>query len=102
MAPRYQPPTRVVTRQTPWLALVEQADPAWSRHKYREPYFLDGQGRQLYFNPYISGAYGRRTNVYPVGAAYGGLDPLITAALAPTVGNAIPGLYQAVATGSWA
>lgn len=98
----YRPPTQVVTCEMPYLALVTQADPDWAHWKYIEPYFVDGRGRQIYHNPYIDGAYGRRDNTYPVGQQYGGLDPLIINNLAPTVGNPIPGLYSGIPTGSWA
>jgi hypothetical protein len=101
-APRYNPPTRVVTIQVPFLALVTRADPDFERGKFREPYFLDGRGRQFYHNPYQTGAYNRRGNVYPVGQPYGTPDPLVQAGLAPTVGNTVPGLYQAVAKDGWA
>lgn len=98
MAPRYMPPTRVVTRQEPYLALVTSADPDWARSKYWEPEYITSQ-RYIMANPYERGAYNRRSNVYPVGAQYGGPDPLVTAALAPTVGNPLPGLYEAVPDG---
>ena len=98
---KYQPPTRVVTCQTPYLALVSQADRQWARDKYWAPEYEFGQ-RYSYANPYQRGAYNRLENVYPVGQQYGGLDPLIQAALAPTVGNEVPGLYEGVETGSWA
>lgn len=61
------------------------------------------EGRAAYANPYQRGAYNRLSNIYPVGAQYGGPDPLVAAGLAPTVGNAVPGLYQAVPDGKgWA
>lgn len=101
MAPLYKPPTLPTTCQQPYLALVTRADPQWSKQKYNEIEYLMTQ-RAVYANPYTSGIFNRRSNVYPVGAQQGGLDPLIQAALAPTVGNNVPGLYQGVATGSWA
>jgi hypothetical protein len=101
MAPRYQPPTRVQTVQMPYLALVNQSDPDFQRAKFWEPEYLLGN-RYSFANRYQRGAYNRQTNTYPVGQQYGGLDPLITAALATTAGNSSPGLYSGVATGGWA
>jgi hypothetical protein len=101
-APRYQPPTRVTTAQTPFEALVQSADPGWARDKFWQVEYIF-QRRAFLANPYVRGAYSRLSNVYPVGAAYGGPDPLVIAALAPTVGVATPGLYQAVPDGKgWA
>jgi len=101
MAPLYKPPTQVTTCQQPYLALVTRADPQWQMYKYREiEYEFDH--RVFLFNPYQWGVYSRLSAVYPVGAQYGQPDPLIKAALAPTVGNEIPGLYEGVETGSWA
>jgi hypothetical protein len=88
----YNPPIRGITRDVPYLALVTEADPDWARYKFREIQYVTSQ-RPIYFNPYQGGAYNRRGNVYPVGAAYGQPDPLVIAALAPTVGNPVPGLY---------
>lgn len=100
--PRYLPPTRVVTTEIPYLALVNQADPEFERRKHREvEYAFDG--RAFLADPYNRGAYDRRSNVYPVGQPYGVLDPLVEAALEPTVGNPIPGLYEGVPDGKgWA
>ena len=101
MAPLYKPPTKVTTTQIPYLALVTQADPNFSRLKHREiEYYFDH--RVFRADPYIRGAYNRLGNVYPVGQPQGVLDPAQQAALAPTVGNPVPGLYQGVATGDWA
>lgn len=105
---KYLPPTRVVTTETPFVALVTQADPAWSRDKY---WYITYETSKRYFwdNPQTVGAYNRRSNVYNVGQQFGGLDPLVEAALAPSyvgeneyVANEVPGLYEGVATGSWA
>lgn len=102
MAPRYMPPTRVVSNQIPFLALVTQVDPDWARAKFWEPEYITSQ-RYLMANSYQRGAYNRRSNTYPVGSQYGGLDPLVEAALAPTAGNPSPGLYQGVPDGKgWA
>ena len=102
MAPLYKPPTAVVTSQTPFLALVTQADPSWQRGKFYEVEY-QFSNRAVMFDPYIAGAYGRRTNTYPVGAQYGGPDPNIVDNLAPTVGNEVPGLYEGVPDGKgWA
>lgn len=101
-APRYRPPTRVVTTQIPYLALVTQADPDFERRKHREVEY-EFQRRVFLANPYVRGAYNRLDNTYAVGQPYGTLDPLIEAALAPTVGNTIPGLYVGVDDGmGWA
>lgn len=95
MAPRYQPPTRVVTSEIPFLALVTQADPDWARAKFWEPEYITTQ-RYIFANPYQRGAYNRLSNDYPVGAQYGGPDYAVYDALAPTVGNPNPGLYSLV------
>lgn len=102
-SPLYKPPTKVRSSEVPYLALVAQFDPDFERRKYREPYFETGIGRQFFHNPSTTGAYNRRSNVYAVGSPYGALDAAITANLAPTVGNASPGLYQGVDDGEgWA
>lgn len=101
-APRYLPPTKVQTALIPYLALVTQADPEFERRKHREAQYAF-TGRVFYADPYNANTYDRRTNVYPVGQPYGGLDPAIEAALAPTVGNDVPGLYEGVPDGKgWA
>lgn len=98
----YSPPTRVTTREQPFLALVTAVDPYWASGKFYEREY-EFSGRVIYANPYQVGAYNRRTNTYAVGSQNGGLDPLITAALAPTVGVATPGLFQGVPDGKgWA
>lgn len=105
----YQPPTRVVTSEQPFLSLVTQADPAWSRDKYWAPEYVTSK-RIFWANPYQRGAYNRLSNVYPVGQQYGGLDPLVIDNLEPSyvgenmyVANPIPGLYQGVPDGmGWA
>ena len=94
----YNPPSRVVQREQPFLSLVTAVDPYWARGKFYEREY-EFSGRVVYFNPYVSGAYGRRTNTYPVGAQQGGLDPLIINNLAPTVGNSDLGLYEGVPDG---
>ena len=99
--PLYKPPTAVVTCETPFLSMVIEADAMWARRKFYEIEYLMDQ-RPLFANPYQRGAYNRLGNDYPVGAQYGSPDPLITDNLAPTVGNDVPGLYEGVATGSWA
>jgi len=102
MAPLYRPPTQVTTRQEPYLALVTRADPAWSARKYREVQYEFG-GRVFYYNPYQWGVYSRLSGTYPVGAQYGGPDPLIAENLEPTVGNPVPGIYEGVDDGKgWA
>ncbi len=102
-APLYRPPTRVVTVEIPFLALVTQSDPEFERRKHREvEYVIQRNGRIFLADPYVRGAYNRLSNIYAVGQPYGSLDEAIEAALAPTVGNDVPGLYQGVAPGSWA
>jgi hypothetical protein len=102
MAPLYKPPTQVTTCQQPYLALVTRADPQFQMYKYREVYW-EFDHKVFIENPYIQGIFNRRSNTYPVGAAYGQPDPLIINNLAPTVGNEVPGLYQAVPDGKgWA
>lgn len=100
MAPLYRPPTAVTTGEFPYEALVTQADPAWARGKYWEPYYIFS-GHVFFNNPYTSGPYSRLSNVYPVGAQYGQPDPLIIDNLEPSyagnyVANPIPGLYEGV------
>ncbi len=96
----YLPPTKGQLCEQPYLALVSRADPDWQKYKYREV-FYEFDGRRVFVeNPYNQ-LYNDNSNVYPVGQAYGGLDPLRLAAKAPTVGNPVPGLYQGTATGSW-
>lgn len=98
-----------MTSESPFLALVTQADPAWSRDKYWAPEYVTSK-RVFWANPYTRGSFNRLSNVYPVGQQYGGLDPLVEAALAPSyvgenqyVANLIPGLYQGVPDGmGWA
>jgi hypothetical protein len=102
MAPLYKPPTKVVTTEVPYLALVTQYDPDFERRKHREVQYTFS-GQIFFADPYTANTYDRRSNTYPVGQPYGGLDPLIEAALAPTVGNPVPGLYEGVDDGmGWA
>lgn len=102
MAPLYKPPTTVTTLQMPYLALVTRADPEFEKRKHREVEY-EFAGKVFLADPYKRGAYDRQTNTYPVGQPNGGLDPLVQAALAPTVGNTVPGLYQGTADGKgWA
>lgn len=100
-APLYKPPTKVVTTSIPYLAMVTQSDPNFERDKHREPQYVFS-GKVFFADPYTANTYDRRSNVYPVGQPYGGLDPAIEAALAPTVGNDVPGRYEGVETGGWA
>ena len=99
-APLYRPATKVQTSQIPYLALVTQADPVFERDKHRVVEY-EFQGRNFWADPYVRGLYNRLSNVYAVGQPMGALDPAIQAALAPTVGNPVPGLYVGVPTGSW-
>jgi hypothetical protein len=98
----YKPPTQVTTKQSPLLALVTEVDPGWAKGKFWDVDYLTTK-RAFFSNPYQRGAYNRLSNVYPVGQQYGGPDTLVTGALAPTVGNPVPGLYQGVPDGKgWA
>lgn len=100
---RYNPPTRVVTVQKPWLALVNQADPEYARSRRNEVDHITSSGRSFKCDPLMRGAYNRRSNVYAVGQPYGVADAAITAALAPTVGVVTPGLFEGVDDGAgWA
>lgn len=98
----YKPATKVTSVPFPYLALVTRSDPDFERKKHREVEYAFSS--KVFLNdPYTSGPYSRKTNVYQVGQPSGGLDPLITAALAPTVGNAVPGLYVGTPDGNgWA
>lgn len=89
---RYNPPTRVVTTERPFLAIVARADPDFERMKYREIEY-EFSRRVFRANPYQRGAYNSYSNTYPVGQPYGGTDPLVT--------ENKP-LYSGVPTGSWA
>lgn len=95
MAP-YRPPTKVTTIERPWLSVVNQTDPESSFRKHREVEYDTSNGKVFVADPYNRGAYSRRSNVYAVGAPYGGPDAAITAALAPTVGVETPGLFEGV------
>lgn len=101
--PLYRPPVKPATRTIPLLALIGQVDPDFMQSKAREPEYYEGSSlRPRMVSPNTRGAYNRRSNTYAVGQPYGALDTAIEAALAPTVGNEVPGLYEGVATGSWA
>lgn len=77
----YKPPTRVVTTQMPYLALVTSADPDWARGKFREiEYPATNGGSNLIANPYNRGSFNSNSGVYPVGQQFGGQDPLVVAA----------------------
>lgn len=102
MVPLYRPPTRVSTLQMPYLALVTRDDPEFERKKHREVEY-EFDGKIFLADPTRRGAYDRQSNVYAVGQPYGPLDPLVQAALAPTVGNPVPGLYEGTDDGmGWA
>lgn len=99
----YNPPVRNPTKTITWLALVSQADPDWASGKHRETEYQFSNGKRFFGDPIRRGAANRLSNEYTVGQPYGAADPLITAALAPTVGNAVPGLYEGVDDGmGWA
>lgn len=91
---KYSPPTKVVTLQIPYLALVVRADPDWAAGKHRElEYPSPSGGRPLYADPYVRGSYNHHSNVYAVGQPFGGDDPDVVA-------NSP--LFSGVPTGSWA
>lgn len=92
----YNPPVRNPTKTITWLALVSQADPDWASGKHRETEYQFSNGKRFFGDPAIRGAANRFSNSYAVGQPYGAADLLITAALAPTVGNAVPGLYSGI------
>lgn len=99
----YKPPTKVLTRQIPYLALVTQVDPTFERRKHHDVEYPPGpSGRALWADPTKRGAYNDYSNTYPVGQPYGGTDATKVAAKAATVGNAVPGNYKGVDTGGWA
>jgi hypothetical protein len=99
----YKPNTRVATTQMPYLALVSSADPEFQRRKHREVEYEWASGKVSIADPYVRGAYNRNSGVYPVGQQQGRLDPLVLAALGPTVGCPTPGLYQGTPDGKgWA
>lgn len=101
--PPYRPPTKVNTFERPWLAVVNQADPEFGFRKHREVEYDFSNGKVRVADPYNRGSYNRRSNVYDVGQPYGGPDAAVAAALAPTVGNDTPGLYEGVDDGEgWA
>lgn len=101
--PLYRPSVKHATKTIPLLALIGQVDPDHNQRKFREPEYYEGAGlRARMVNPTKRGAYNDNSNVYAVGQPYGGPDTAKVAAKAPTVGNDVPGLYQGVATGSWA
>lgn len=91
----YNPPTKVTSRNMPYRALVTQIDPDFERAKHREIEYAFSR-RAFFGDPDQRGANNRRSNVYAVGQNYGGLDSAVEAALAPTVGNSVPGLYKKV------
>lgn len=96
----YKPSNGVSRRDIPYRVIVNQADPDFERAKHAQPEYIFG-GRAFFADPTRRGAYNRLGNTYPIGASQGAPDPAVTAALAPTVGNDVPGLYQSVATPGW-
>lgn len=52
----YKPPTKVVTLQIPWLAMILRADPNWARQKASEPEY-EFSRRTFYCNNDVQGAY---------------------------------------------
>jgi hypothetical protein len=98
----YKPPTGVTTKEFPYLALVTQADPDFQRRKHREVEY-EFSGKALIADPYVRGSFNRNSNVYAVGQPFGGQDAAVLAALAPTAGNPVPGLYVGTPDGKgWA
>lgn len=101
--PLYRPPVKPATRTIPLLALIAQVDPDFSQRKARElEYYENSSLRPRMVSPNTRGPYNDHSNVYAVGQQFGGQDTEKVAAKAPTVGNEVPGLYEGVATGSWA
>lgn len=100
--PLYKPPTQVTTVEMPYISMVTKADPDFERRKHYDiEYEFDA--KVFLRDPYRAGAYNYLSNVYPVGAASGGLDQAAVAAKAPTAGYPdTPGLYQAPPVGGWA
>jgi len=87
----YRPSTRVSTRQFPYLALVAAVDADFQQRKHNEIEYAFS-GRVFTADPAKRGAYNQFSNVYPVGAAHGAIDPIY---------NGRP-FYSGVPTGSWA
>lgn len=56
MAPRYSPPTKVTTKEIPFVALVSQIDPSWNRNKHWEVEY-EFTRRRFFNNPYKAGPY---------------------------------------------
>jgi len=56
VAPLYRPPTKVVTVNIPYQALVSRADPNWNRYKFREIEY-EFSGKIFQGNPYTRGPY---------------------------------------------
>lgn len=99
----YKPPTRVSSTSMPYLALVTAADPGFQRAKHREVEYETSGGKVFFGDPTTRGSANSHSGVYPVGQPFGADDPLVTAAKAPTVGNATPGLYSGTDDGKgWA
>lgn len=90
----YKPPTRVSNLDVPWISLVTRADEDWARDKYYQiEYEFAGNPRNWrYANPYVRGAYGGFSNVYPVGQPFGDKDPDVFG----------QHLQSGVPTGGWA
>lgn len=74
MAALYKPPTRVVTKEVPYQALVSEADPSFNHWKYNQVEY-EFNNRYFTANPYIRGANNSYDNTYPVGQQYGAVDP---------------------------
>lgn len=79
MAPLYKPPTRVTSREMPYLALVTQMDPEFERDKHRQIEY-EFVGHPKYADPHFRGSYNNHSNVYAVGQPYGADDPDVLAA----------------------
>lgn len=91
-APLYRPPTRVVTTERPYLALVTFVDPEFERKKHREVEYAF-EGRVFVADPSVRGIYNSYSNTYAVGQPYGALDAVVVANRP---------LYSGVPTGDWA
>lgn len=102
-APLYKPFVKTTVRQYPYLALVTQADPDWARRKAYDIEYEFPNGKAYWALVLKRGAYNRLSNTYAVGQPQGAPDPLVAAALAPTVGVPTPGLFVGTPDGKgWA
>jgi hypothetical protein len=64
--PKYSPPTRVTTRELPWISLVTRADPAWGRERHYEIQY-ETTGRNFYANTDVDGPYSPFSSIWQQG-----------------------------------